>query len=93
MSGSHGAQENNYTTVDRGLTATVWGIKYFIPYLCGRRFKVMDNHKPLTWIISVKKTDSRLTWWIQPKGDYDTVYKPGVQNTNANMLFRIGVLN
>ena len=54
----------------------------------------MSDHKPLTWITSVKDPGSRLIRWrIQlAEYDYEVVYKPGVQNSNANALSRIGTL-
>ena len=70
--------ERNYSTVEKELTAIVWGIKHFRPYLYGR-FKVVSDHKPLKLIMSVKDTGSRLLRWrIQlEEYDYETVYKPG----------------
>jgi hypothetical protein len=87
--------EKNYTTVEKKLSAIVWGIEYLRPYLYGRKFKVMSDHKPLTWIMSVKGTGSRLLRWrLQlEEYDYEIVYKPGLQNSNADALSRIGVLN
>jgi hypothetical protein len=74
--------------------AIVWGIKHFRPYLYGRRFKIVSNHKPLTWTMSVKDPGSRLLRWrIQLEGyDYEIVYKPGMQNSNADALSRINAL-
>ena len=84
--------EKNYSTVEKELAAIVWGIKHFRPYLYGRRFKVVSDHKPLTWIMNVKDPGSRLLRWrIQlEEYDYEIVYKPGVQNSNADALSRIG---
>ena len=52
--------ERNCSTVGKELAVIVWGIKYFRPYLYGRKFKVLSDHKPLTWIMSVKDPGSRL---------------------------------
>ena len=70
------------------------GIKHFRPYLYGRKFKVVSDHKPLTWIMSVKDPGSRLLRWrIQlEEYDYEDVYKPGKQNANADALSRISTL-
>ena len=65
----------------------------FRPYLYGRRFKIVSDHKPLSWIMSVKDPGTRLRWRIKlEEYDYETVYKPGVQNSNADALSRIGAL-
>ena len=86
--------EKNYSTVQKELAAIVWGIKHFHPYLYGRKFKIVSDHKPLTWIMSVKDPGSRLMRWrIQlEQYDYEIVYKPGVQNSNADALSRISAL-
>jgi hypothetical protein len=86
--------EQNYSTVEKELAAIVWGIKHFRPYLCGRKFKIVSDHKPRTWIMSVKDPGSRLLRWrIQlEEYDYEIVYKPGVQNSNADALSRINTL-
>lgn len=92
---SFNKSEKNYSTVEKELAAIVWGIKYFRPYLYGRKFKVVSDHKPLTWIMSVKDPGSRLLRWrLQlEEYDYEIVYKPGSQNSNADALSRIGALN
>jgi hypothetical protein len=86
--------EKNYSTVEKELAAIVWAIKYFRPYLYGTRFKVVSDHKPLTWIMSVKDPGSRLLRWrIQlEEYDYEIVHKPGAQNSNADALSRIGAI-
>jgi hypothetical protein len=72
------------------LAAIVWGITYF--HLYGKRFKIGSDHKPITWIMSVKDPGSRLLRWRikLDEYDYEIVYKPGVQNSNADALSRIG---
>jgi len=84
----------NYSTVEKELAAIVWGIKHFRPYLYGRKFKIVSDHKPLTWIMSVKDPGSRLLRWCikLEEYDYEIMYKPGVQNSNADALTRLGAL-
>ena len=62
-SGSFSKAERNYSTIQKVLAAIVWGIKHFRPYLYGRRFKIVSDHKPLIWIMSVKDPGSRLIKW------------------------------
>ena len=80
--------ELHYTTSEKELLAIVWATKYFRPYLYGRKFKVVSDHKPLVWIMNVKDPGSRLMRWrIQlAEYDYDIVHKSGTQNTNADAL-------
>jgi hypothetical protein len=86
--------ERNYSTTEKELAAIVWGIKHFRPYLYGRKFRVVSDHKPLAWIMSVKDPGSRLIRWrLQlEQYDYEIVYKPGKMNTNADALSRVKAL-
>ena len=70
------------------------GVKHFRPYLYGRKFKVVSDHKPLTWIMSVKDPGSRLMRWrIQlEEYDFEIMQKPGARNSNADALSRTGTL-
>jgi hypothetical protein len=85
--------ERNYPTVEKELLAIVWGCKYFRQYLYGRTFTVVTDHRPLTWIFSVKDPSSRLLRWRLKLEEYqyEVVYKKGSNNTNADALSRIHV--
>ena len=54
----------------------------------------MTDHKPLTWIVSVKDPGFRLLRWRLKleEYDYEIVFKKGVANTNADALKRINQL-
>ena len=86
--------ERNYSTTEKELAAIVWVIKHFRPYLYGRKFRIVSDHKPLAWIMNVKDPGSRLVRWrLQLEHyDYEIVYKPGRLNTNANALSRVKAL-
>lgn len=83
--------ESNYSTTERELLSIVWSIKHFRPYLYGRKFTIITDHKPLTWLFNVKDPGSRLIIWrlTLEEYDYDIVYKPGKLNNNADALSRI----
>jgi len=84
--------ERNYPTVEKELLAIVWGCKYFRQYLYGRTFTIVTDHRPLTWIFSVKDPSSRLFRWRLKLEEYEyEVYKKGSNNTNADALSRIHV--
>lgn len=87
--------EKNYNTTEKELLAIVWAVKQFRPYLYGRKFVIVTDHRPLTWLFSVKDPGSRLIRWrLQlEEFEYEVVYKPGTQNTNADALSRINVTN
>lgn len=87
--------EINYSTIEKELLAIVWATKYFRPYLFGRKFKIVTDHKPLQWIMSLKEPNSRLTRWRLKLSEYDftVVYKKGKNNTNADALSRVEIHN
>lgn len=85
--------ETNYSTIEKELLAVVWAVKYFRPYLFGKKFTILTDHKPLQWLFSLKEPNSRLVRWRLKleEYDYNIVYKKGKQNTNADALSRIEI--
>lgn len=85
--------ERNYSTIERELTAIVWGCKQFRPYIWGRKFTIVTDHKPLTWIFKMNDPSSRimrLKLKLQ-EFDYTIVYKKGKENCNSDGLSRMFV--
>lgn len=82
--------ERNYSTIERELLAIVYVLHYFRPYLYGRKFTLVMDHKPLVWLKSVKDPTFRLTKWGLKLAEYDyrIVYKSGTANANADALSR-----
>lgn len=85
--------ETKYSTIERELLAIVWAVKHFRPYLFGRKFVLITDHRPLTWLFSIKDPGSRLARWRLKLEEYDYTieYKPGKINKNADALSRIKV--
>jgi hypothetical protein len=85
--------ENYHPTIEKELLAIVWGCIYFRQYLYVRKFTIVTDHRPLTWIFSVKDPSSRLLRWRLKleEYDYEVIYKKGSKNTNADALSRIHV--
>lgn len=85
--------ERNYNTTEKELLAIVWATKHFRPYLYGKRFKIITDHKPLVWLFNVKDPSSRLMRWRLKleEYNYEVLYKEGKQNTNADALSRIQI--
>lgn len=86
--------EKSYSTTEKELLAVVWSVKYFRPYLWGRHFKVVTDHRPLRWLMSLKDPGSRLTRWTIKLSEYDfeVIHRPGKANSNADALSRIPIV-
>jgi hypothetical protein len=82
--------EQNYSTIEKELTAIVWACRHFRPYLLGRTFTIVTDHKSLTWMFSVKDPSSRFLRWrlLLEEFDYSIEYKAGKKNVNADALSR-----
>jgi hypothetical protein len=75
--------ERNYSTIEREMTAIVWGCKQFRQYIWGRKFTIVTDHKPLTWVFKMNDPSSRLMRLklkLQ-EFDYTIVYKKKIRST------------
>ena len=84
--------ELKYATTEKELLAMIFAVAHFRPYIFGRKFKLITDHKALTWLAQLKDPtiSSRLARWkikLQ-EYDYEIVYKPGRVNSNADALSR-----
>ena len=75
--------------------AIVYGVKKFHQYLYGREFTITSDHKPLQHIFSSTHptpslASARIQRWALTLSayDYQIQYKPGKDNSNADMLSR-----
>lgn len=85
------ATEKRYSTIEKELLAIVYGVTQFRPYLYGRKFTIVTDHKPLMWVMNLKDPSSRLMRWKIKLAEYDytVTYKQGRLNSNADALSRI----
>lgn len=85
--------ERNYSVIERELLSIVNFTKYFRPYLFGRKFTIITDHKPLQWVNNLKEPNSRLMRWRLKllEYDYDIVYRKGSENKVADALSRIEI--
>lgn len=82
--------EKRYSTIEKELLAIVYAVEQFRPYIYGRRFTIITDHKPLVWLMNLKDHSSRLMRWRirLEEYDYKIVHKSGKLNANADALSR-----
>ena len=82
--------ERNYSVTERELLAIVWALEKWRKYLFGKRFLLSTDHRPLTFIQTVKEPRGRIARWISRIQEYDfrIRYTPGKDNTVADSLSR-----
>ena len=84
--------ELSYSVIEKELLAIVFAVKLFRPYLYGRRFWLVTDHHPLTWLYQLKDPtlNSRLARWKTKlqEFEHEIVYKPGRVDANADALSR-----
>lgn len=83
--------ERNYPTIQKELVAIVWAVKYFRPYIYGRQFSIMTDHKPLLYLFSMKDPSSRLLKFrlALEEFNFKILYIKGKDNSVADALSRI----
>ena len=87
--------EARYSNIEREALAVVEAVKYFHKFLCGRRFTIISDHRPLQFIFNAKsaseRISARLQRWVITLGayDYQLVYKKGEQMFAADVLSRL----
>ena len=55
--------ELNYSTIEKELLTIIWSCKHFRPYLYGRKFEILSDHRPLQWLFNINDPGSRLLHW------------------------------
>ena len=90
--------EQHYSQIEREGLAIVWAVRKFHRYLCGRKFKLITDHKPLLAIFGNRTIQSpiaasRMTRWAIILGmySYDIVYRSTKSHGNADTLSRMPI--
>ena len=84
-------RESKWSTTEKEAYAIIHAIQVFKPYLYGRKFTVITDHKPLEWLMSKVEPSGRLARWALKIQEFDIVigYRSGKTNQNADCLSRI----
>lgn len=82
--------EQNYSTTEREALAVVWACEKFRGYLENAKIKILSDHQPLRWLMSLKSPTGRLARWSLLLQSYDLAieYTPGRCNAIADTLSR-----
>lgn len=82
--------ERNYSTTEREALAIVWACNKFRGYIEGAEVKLLTDHQPLKWLLTVKSPTGRIARWGLQIQHYNLVieYLPGKTNSVADMLSR-----
>jgi hypothetical protein len=82
--------EQGYSTIESELTSIVWACRHFRRYLIGSVFTIVADHKPLTWMYSIKDPSSRILRYrlLLEEFNYTVQYKAGKKNVCADALSR-----
>jgi hypothetical protein len=82
ISRSLNVHEARYPAWKGELLAVVWAAKHFKPYLAGRDFTVVTDHRPLLWLMTTPELSGQQERWVLALQDFSfTVeHRPGVSN-------------
>ena len=82
--------QRRYTVTEKELFAIVYALKKFKPYIYGRKFEIVTDHRALVWLCGKRDPPSRLGRWSQQISEYaqDIRFVSGKQNKVADALSR-----
>ena len=86
--------ERNYSATEKECLGVVWALQKFAMYLEGSHFKVITDHKPLTYLLSLKEPRGKLARWRVELDtfDFEIAHRPGKLMTVPDALSRAPVV-
>lgn len=87
--------EKNYAIIERECLAIKWALESLRYYLLGRKFRLISDHAPLTWLRQGKGNNARVTRWFLALQEFKFVveHRPGRLHQNADALSRVHCLS
>ena len=84
------SHERNYSGNELEALAVISGIEHFNVYLYGRKFKIFTDNSAITWLYKQKHKGMTARWISKlMMYNFDTIYRPGGANSNADAVSRI----
>lgn len=85
--------EQNYSATERECLAVITAVNIFRPYLYGRPFTIITDHKALVWLDKHKNDKSKLMKWSLELQEYDyqIIYRLGTDGYNVDALSRLSI--
>ena len=83
--------QQHYSATKRELLAIIYAVNKLHRYLWGRRFKVVTDHRALTYIYTQNKPNQMILRWFDTISEYDMeiVHCPGVKHILPDALSRL----
>jgi transposase InsO family protein len=83
--------QKNYSATKKELLALIYGINKFHQYLYGRKFRVLTDHKALTYALTKSNPTQMLQRWMDTLCNYDftITHLPGISNILPDRLSRL----
>lgn len=57
------ATQVRYSTIEKELLAIIWAVENFRHYLYGKKFIIVTDHMPLTYLLNTKNMNKRIHNW------------------------------
>jgi site-specific DNA-cytosine methylase len=82
ISRSLNVHEARYPAWKGELLAVVWAVRHFKPYLAGRDFTVVTDHRPLLWLMSAAELAGQQERWVLALQEFSfcVQHREGVSN-------------
>jgi hypothetical protein len=83
--------ERNYTSYKGEMLAVAWAVEQFKYQLTGRRFSLLTDHQPLSFLMKSQNLSGIYARWALRLQEFDftITYRPGTANANADIISRL----